>query len=247
MLIIKKKLCKFYQRLILLMVLVLNMIFISTPAISAEGINNLAQKNNLKSSTTKLTSTQSTATSEMAEHNENMRNLMVLLYELNPQELNKSTQVSAKEMTEWVFEGKFGWKFDALRNLQEIDALNLSFSDDYKGDRVLAFIVGLQTMLIHAYGGKDSFKFTNKIKPSNLISASQNLQIAKLKLESAKTNTNTPLLITDVNQSAGLVNSVAAPLNAINNRTLQFAFLIFGVLPEQDFKATVDSPYTLLE
>ena len=62
------------------------------------------------------------AKEEVQTHAEHLRQIMVRLYQLNPLELQKSTKVSAEEFMQWVFEGPFNWKFDAIRKLQQTDA-----------------------------------------------------------------------------------------------------------------------------
>lgn len=64
-----------------------------------------------------------TASAEMERHSDTLRNIMRTLYLYNPDELKKSTTVSANEMVQWVFEGPFNWKFDAIRKLQGAKAL----------------------------------------------------------------------------------------------------------------------------
>ncbi len=67
----------------------------------------------------------------MSAHTEDLRTLMLALYESHPQELAKSAQISPREMTEWVFDGKFGWRFDGLRKLQDQQALDLLFDEQF--------------------------------------------------------------------------------------------------------------------
>jgi hypothetical protein len=93
----------------------------------------------------------------MSQHTDDLRTLMQALYELHPEELAKSTQVGAREMTEWVFDGKAGWKFDAIRRTQQDQAIALIFDPEYSGDHILALVVGLETLLFHAYGGKNEY------------------------------------------------------------------------------------------
>lgn len=93
----------------------------------------------------------------MSAHTEDLRVLMLALYEAHPEELAKSAQISPREMTEWVFDGKFGWRFDSLRQLQDQQALDLLFDDQFNGDHVLALVVGLETSLFHGYGAENEF------------------------------------------------------------------------------------------
>ncbi|MGP1716882.1 MAG: hypothetical protein ACTS9Y_06845 [Methylophilus sp.] len=99
-----------------------------------------------------------TAKQVMSQHTDDLRALMLTLYELHPEELAKSTQVGAREMTEWVFDGKASWKFDAIRRTQQSEAIALIFDPDYTGDHILALVVGLETLLFHAYGGKNEYE-----------------------------------------------------------------------------------------
>lgn len=93
----------------------------------------------------------------MSAHTEDLRALMLALYEAHPEELAKSTEMGPREMTEWVFDGKFGWRFDGLRSMQDQQALNLLFDEQFQGDHVLALVAGLETSLFHGYGAENEF------------------------------------------------------------------------------------------
>ncbi|PKO26135.1 MAG: hypothetical protein CVU35_00730 [Betaproteobacteria bacterium HGW-Betaproteobacteria-8] len=116
------------------------------------------------------------------KHTDDLRLAMLSLYRLNPQELQKSASVSPEEMVQWVFEGPFGWKFDALREAQGISALEMAFSLDFHGDRILALITGMQTMIISAYGGKTEFLFSEPADPQRLYISARNTDIVRWKL-----------------------------------------------------------------
>lgn len=81
------------------------------------------------------------------QHATSLQSWMEQAYASNPNELKKSTQVSPREMVEWVFHGPFNWKFDAIQSLQHSEALKLCVSDDFPGDRILAFTAGTYTLL----------------------------------------------------------------------------------------------------
>lgn len=98
-----------------------------------------------------------TAKQEMSEHTDDLRTLMRTLYDAYPDELAKSTQVGAREMTEWVFDGKASWRFEAIRGKQQTEAISLVFDPEYKGDHILALVVGLETLLFNAYGGQNEY------------------------------------------------------------------------------------------
>lgn len=118
----------------------------------------------------------STPKADMAQHTEDLRALMLALYEAHPEELAKSTQVGVREMTEWVFEGKANWRFDAIRRQQGAEAMALLFESGYAGDRVLPLVVGLETLLFHAYGASNEFDIPTAVSAQALQQADCQLQ-----------------------------------------------------------------------
>lgn len=133
----------------------------------------------------------------MRENTESLRLLMVKMYKRNPHELQKSTSGTVQEMVDWVFNGNHDWKFEAMHDAQDIQAIFLSFDPNYEGDRVLPFIVGLQTMLIKAHGGKTEFYLQDYIDPQNVYNASRNVEIAAWKLSNARDANGRLFLLTN--------------------------------------------------
>ena len=123
---------------------------------------------------------------QLRENTQSLRLLMTKLYKRNPRELKKSTSDPVEKMVDWVFEGGHGWKFSAIENKQGTDALYLAFDPNYQGDRVLPFIVGLQTMLLKAHGGKSEFYVTDNIDPQSIYNMARNVEIAAWKLSNAR-------------------------------------------------------------
>ena len=134
---------------------------------------------------------------EMRENTQSLRNLMIKLYKRNPHELQKSTSDSVDKMVDWVFEGDHDWKFEAIENMQGTDAIFLAFNSDYQGDRVLPFIVGLQTMLIKAHGGKSEHFLTDSIDPQHIYNVARNFEVAAWKLSTARDAQGNLYLITN--------------------------------------------------
>ncbi len=134
---------------------------------------------------------------EIRENIQSLRTLMIKLYKRNPSELKKSTSDDAEKMVNWVFNGNHNWNFEAINNLQGTDAIYLAFNEDYKGDRVLPFIVGIYTMLIKAHGGKKEFYLFDSVDPQLLYNASRNIETAVWKLSNAKDASGKPFLLTN--------------------------------------------------
>lgn len=124
---------------------------------------------------------------EFSGNTQSLRKLMVKLYKRNPRELAKSTADSAEKMAEWVFEAneQHHWKFEAIDNKQDTAAIFLAFDDQYQGDRVLPFIVGLQTMLAKAHDNKTEFFITDSIDPQKIYNVARNFEIAAWKLSNS--------------------------------------------------------------
>ncbi|MDO9151456.1 MAG: hypothetical protein Q7U33_08775 [Methylotenera sp.] len=125
---------------------------------------------------------------EIRENTQSLRLLMLKLYKRNPQELKKSTSVPAEKMIDWVFDGgaQHHFQFAEMNNLVMTDAIFLTFNPEYKGDRVLAFIVGLHTMLLKAHNDKTDFYFTDSIDPQRVYNVARNIEIAVWKLSNAR-------------------------------------------------------------
>ena len=125
---------------------------------------------------------------ELAENTQSLKNLMLKLYKRNPNQLAKSTADNAEKMVDWVFEGQLQhhWQFKEINNKQGTDAIFLAFDAQYQGDRVLPFIVGIQTMLLKAHGDKTEFYLTDKIEPQRIYNVARNIEIAAWKLSTAR-------------------------------------------------------------
>ena len=134
---------------------------------------------------------------EIRENIQSLQTLMIKLYKRNPSELKKSTSDDAEKMVNWVFNGNHNWNFDTINNAQSTDAIYLAFNEEYKGDRVLPFIVGIYTMLIKAHGGKKEFYLFDSIDPQLLYNTSRNIEMAVWKLSNSKNSSGKPFLLTN--------------------------------------------------
>lgn len=136
---------------------------------------------------------------EMRENIQSLRLLMLKLYKRNPQELKKSTSDSAEKMIHWVFDGEaqHHYQFPEIQNLKETDAIFLAFKPEFQGDRVLAFIVGLHTMLLKAHDGITDFYFKDNLDPQRIYNVARNIEIAAWKLSNARDANNKLYLLSN--------------------------------------------------
>jgi hypothetical protein len=139
---------------------------------------------------------------ELEENTQSLRTLMLKLYKRNPNQLAKSTSDKAEAMVDWVYDGELQhhWQFKEIENNQGTDAISLTFDSNFEGDRVLPFIVGLQTMLAKAHGDKKEFYLTDSIDPQRIYNVARNIEIAAWKLSNARdTNGNLYLISNEIN------------------------------------------------
>lgn len=137
---------------------------------------------------------------EYAENSASLKRLMLKLYKRNPAEAMKSAMGTPEQIAELVFdpEVKHHWQFEALAGAQATAAIQLAFSETYHGDRVLALMVGIQSMLYKAHGLKTHFFITDSLEPQNLYNAARNIEIAMWKLSTAKADGHWLLLSNSV-------------------------------------------------
>jgi len=136
---------------------------------------------------------------EYSENVSTLRLLMLKMYKRNPAEAQKSGLGSPEQIASYVFEqtGVHHWQFDALGGAQDTAAIKLALNAQYSGDRVLALVVGIQSMLFRAHGNKSAFFLTDSIEPQSLYNAARNIEIAVWKLTNARNAQGELLLLTN--------------------------------------------------
>ena len=112
----------------------------------------------------------------------NLKLLAEKLYRRNPRELVKSGQTHLAAGVARIFEGRHEWKFAELPGMRGTQAIHLAFREDYKGDRVLAFIAGLGGMIQTAFNDRSEFFVLDDLDPQGLYNAARNVEIAVWKL-----------------------------------------------------------------
>ena len=112
-----------------------------------------------------------------------LKELMIKLYKRNPRELQKSEFSDIQTNLDRLFNRKHNWKFADLDNKKSIDAIYLTFDGDFQGDRVFAFVTGLASMIMSAYGNRDEFFMLDRVDPQKLYNSARNIEIAVWKLE----------------------------------------------------------------
>lgn len=119
----------------------------------------------------------------VSEARKYLRELMVKLYKRNPRELKKSSYPTIEENLVRLFDVEHAWDFPELQGKNGIDAIHLTFSDNYQGDRVFSFVAGLTSMIMASYNNKREFYLLQSANPQHLYNSARNIEIAVWKLE----------------------------------------------------------------
>jgi hypothetical protein len=145
-----------------------------------------------------------------AQQREIFANLKVLtekLYRRNPRELRKSGHADVASGVSRIFEGRHGWQFAELKGVRDAQAIHLAFREDYQGDRVLAFVAGLASMMQTAFNDKTEFFVTDDLDPQRLYNAARNVEIAVWKLSTSRTPQGPLYLLS--NEAGGTVANLS--------------------------------------
>jgi hypothetical protein len=163
---------------------------------------------------------------EFRENMDSLELLMLKLYKRNPSQLKKSTSDNAELMVKWVFHGDHNNSFKEIQNKKDIDALNLVWDNSFKGDRVLALIVGLKTMLLESHEGKSDFYLFDKIDPQKIYNVARNIEVVVWKLSTKKDMDNNYFLITNSLDETNQNLSFEREFGKIIGRTDYFAYTL---------------------
>jgi hypothetical protein len=115
-----------------------------------------------------------------------LRILTEKLYRRNPREWRKSGHASIEAAVARIFEGTHGWQYAELDGKRGTDAIFLAFRPDYQGDRVLAYVAGMGSMIQTAFHDKTALFVLDDLEPQGLYNAARNVEIAVWKLSNAR-------------------------------------------------------------
>lgn len=123
-----------------------------------------------------------------------LRELMLKLYKRNPRELNKSELKLPEEHLVRLFDLEHQWDFPELQGKYDVELIHLSFSDDYQGDRVFAFVAGLMSMIMKSYNYQSEFYMFDTVEPQKLYNCARNIEIAVWKLSNNRDPNGEPYI-----------------------------------------------------
>jgi hypothetical protein len=130
------------------------------------------------------------------ESRREVRELLVKLYKRNPDQLAVIPGMTVEGRLAQLRVARGVLDFPELDGLQGIDAMNLTFDPDFRGDRVFALVVGLGSMLRQAYGYKPEMFIHDRLNGDALLTSARNVEILLWKLKHTRKPNGDPYLVT---------------------------------------------------
>lgn len=126
-----------------------------------------------------------------------LRSLAEKLYRRNPKEWRKGGSQSVGQAVERIFGDQRPYAIPELNGKRSIHSMRLAFDKDYRGDRVLALMEGLRTLLLDSYNGKQEFYLVDELDPQKLHNGARNVEIAVWKLSNDRDRAGRLLLLSN--------------------------------------------------
>lgn len=121
-----------------------------------------------------------------------LRELAVKLYKRNPREWKKE----GNESLEVAVSALSGDPFPSVEGKRSIDCIRLAFDEEFHGDRVKAFIAGLETMVLDSYDGHRSIYIYNMLDAQKLYNSARNIELASWLVRTKRDSSETPFILT---------------------------------------------------
>lgn len=115
-----------------------------------------------------------------------LRLLAEKLYRRNPREWRNAGHASLEAAVGRLFEPRYAWRLPEFEGRVGTDLVLAALREDYRGDRVAAFIGGMGGMLSAAFEGKTEFFMLDDLDPQKLYNSARNLEIAAWKLAQSR-------------------------------------------------------------
>lgn len=122
-----------------------------------------------------------------------LKELSYKLYRRNPRFCDGGTP-NIEQCVQHIFKQA---ETTSLVGEKAIANIKLSVAQEFTGDRVNRFIIGLWAMLHSAYGGKTEFFFYDELDPQKLYNSARNIEIAVWRLSHYRDDKGNLLLITN--------------------------------------------------
>jgi hypothetical protein len=137
------------------------------------------------------------ATLGMRDNIDSLMRLADKLYRRNPAEWRKTATSREAAIAKLRAAIDAATPLAELQGRRDIAALSLALGNEFRGDRVAAFIYASADMLRTAHGGKTSFYLTDALDAQYIYNAARNMEIAAWVLSTRRGAAGQPLLLAD--------------------------------------------------
>lgn len=158
----------------------------ASPTLQPDGKKHSPVSSELKLSSFAKTDIDTVVEIHQQESFGHLRTLMEKLYRRNPREWKKGGQASLEGAMARAFDAGQNWRFPELKGKRGAECVYLAFDENYQGDRVLAFIGGLATMIKASYNDKIEFYVLDELDSQKLYNSARNVEIAVWKLSTTR-------------------------------------------------------------
>jgi hypothetical protein len=128
------------------------------------------------------------------ELDSNLQSLLVKLYKRNPVQLPEGMRVDTR--VEQLKSPRLN--LQEFGNPQPDALIRMAFQDEFSGDRVYAFVAGLQSMINHAFDHRREFLLLDNLPTAQFVyNSARNVETAAYLLRTRKTQAGQPVLYAD--------------------------------------------------
>ena len=177
------------------------------PACASQGTLPAKRRSGLTTSEFAKTDIDRVAEAHQREVFANLRLIAEKLYRRNPREVKRANRDGVAAAIARIFDEPHAWRFTELEGKRGVQAIQLAFQESYRGDRVLAFVAGLGSMIQGAFQDKTEFFVLDDLDPQGLYNAARNVEIAVWKLSNARMPNGALFLLS--NDGAGPVANLS--------------------------------------
>ncbi|MTI63128.1 hypothetical protein [Methylophaga sp.] len=127
-----------------------------------------------------------------------LKKLMFKLYKRNPGLRYDRELRDIKASVELTFSRPFNYNYAEFSHIRRpTDIVRLALDEQYQGDRILAFIVGLRRMLMASYDNNTEFFYLTTIDQQKLYNSARNIEIAAWLLAKSRDRQGQLLILSD--------------------------------------------------
>lgn len=151
---------------------------------------------------------------------QDLKTLTIKLYQRNPSQRHDRHMRTLEDSVARLFIYPANVGFAKWDGFEPTEIIRLALSEDYDGDRVLAFSVGMRRMLMSSYDNQTEFFYLSSIDQQKLYNSARNIEIAAWMLAEKRDKNGKRLLLSDSVQD--------------ETRNLSFQRIIGGMIATQD-------------